>query len=198
MFVKSIGFGYVARADARVLILGSLPGKASLERGEYYAQPQNAFWRIMGEVVGASPNLPYEDRLRLLKQNGIALWDVCAAGCRSGSLDSAIRLSTVETNDLSGFLQAHPGIELICFNGKKASEIYARKVRQEQLSLFERIRYEVLPSTSPAHAAMSYDQKRSCWRNVLGIGNAIPSLRSDAVQRTTDYGQQSFDDQEHL
>ena len=181
-----------------MLILGSLPGKVSLERGEYYAQPRNAFWRIMGELTGASPDLPYQHRLRLLKQNGIALWDVCAAGCRSGSLDSAIRLSTVETNDLSGFLQAHPGIELICFNGKKASEIYARKIRQEPLSLFERIRYEVLPSTSPAHAAMSYDQKRSCWRSVLGVGDALPSLRSAAVQRTTDYEQRTCNDQEYL
>jgi hypoxanthine-DNA glycosylase len=168
MAVKSCGFECVARADARVLILGTLPGKVSLERGEYYAQPRNAFWRIMGELAGASPDLPYQHRLRLLTENGIALWDVCSAGNRSGSLDSAIRLSTVDTNDLSGFLQAHPGVELICFNGKKANEIYARKVRQEPRTLFERIRYEVLPSTSPAHAAMSYDQKRSRWRSVLG------------------------------
>ena len=127
--MKSNGFGSVARADARVLILGTLPGKVSLERGEYYAQPRNAFWRIMGELAGASPDLPYTDRLRLLKENGIALWDVCAAGQRSGSLDSAIRLSTVETNDFSGFLRAHAGVGLICFNGKKAKEIYDRKVR---------------------------------------------------------------------
>jgi hypoxanthine-DNA glycosylase len=193
MVVKSKGFGYVARADARVLILGSLPGKVSLQRGQYYAQPQNAFWRIMGELVGASPNLPYEDRLRALNENGIALWDVCAAGHRSGSLDSAIQLSTVVTNDLSGFLQAQPGVELICFNGKKANEIYVSKVRQEPRPLFERIRYEVLPSTSPAHASMSYGQKLSRWRTVLGEDN-----RCGALQRTTDYGQRTFDDQEYL
>jgi TDG/mug DNA glycosylase family protein len=172
MAVKSRGFGYVARADARVLILGSLPGKVSLERGEYYAQPQNAFWRIMGELAGALPDLPYKDRLRLLKENRIALWDVCAAGHRPGSLDSEIRLATVETNDISGFLRAHPAVGLICFNGKKAQEIFDRKVRQDPPSVFARIRYEVLPSTSPAHAAMSYEQKLSRWRIVLGQGSA--------------------------
>jgi hypoxanthine-DNA glycosylase len=166
--VKSRGFECIARADARVLILGSLPGKVSLQRGQYYAQPQNAFWRIMGELVGASPDLPYEDRLRALNENGIALWDVCAAGHRSGSLDSAIQLSTVETNDFSRFLSAHNGIGLICFNGTKAKEIYDCKVEQDPPSLFERIRYEVLPSTSPAHAGMSFEHKLSRWRNALG------------------------------
>jgi hypoxanthine-DNA glycosylase len=179
--VKSRGFGYVARADARVLILGSLPGKVSLERGEYYAQPQNAFWRIMGELAGALPDLPYKDRLRLLKESGIALWDVCAAGHRPGSLDSAIRLTTVETNDISGFLRAHPAVALICFNGRKAQEIFDRKVRQDPPGIFARIRYEVLPSTSPAHAAMSYEQKLSRWRIVLGQGCTARWLRSCAM-----------------
>jgi len=179
--VKSSGFKPVARTDARVLILGTLPGKVSLQRGEYYAQPRNAFWRIMGEIVGASPDLPYKDRLRLLKENGIALWDVCAAGQRSGSSDSAIRLSTVETNDFSGFLRAHTGVGLICFNGKTAKEIYDRKVPQKPPALFERIRYEVLPSTSPAYAAMSYEQKRSRWRLVLGEVSALRSVRSSTA-----------------
>ena len=178
--VKSHGFGSVARADARVLILGTLPGKVSLERGEYYAQQRNTFWCIMGELAGASPALPYGDRLCLLKDYGIAVWDVCAAGQRSGSLDSAIRLATVETNDIGAFLLAHPGIGLICFNGKKAKEIYDRKVVQNPLALFERVRYAVLPSTSPAHAAMSYHQKLSRWRIVLG-GGASRWLRSDAA-----------------
>jgi TDG/mug DNA glycosylase family protein len=165
--VKSKSFKSVARADAHVLILGSLPGRVSLERGEYYAQPQNTFWRIMGELVGASPDLPYKDRLRLLKENGVALWDVCGAADRPGSSDSNIQLSTVEANDISRFLGAHTGIGLVCFNGRKAKEIYDRKVRQEPRDLFERIRFEVLPSTSPAHAAMRYEQKLSRWRIVL-------------------------------
>jgi hypoxanthine-DNA glycosylase len=167
-----------------VLVLGSLPGKVALERGEYYAQPRNKFWPIMGELAGASPNLPYQDRLRLVKETGIAMWDVCAAAERPGSSDSAIRLTTVETNDLCGFLRAHAGIDLICFNGKKAKEIFDRKVGQEPRDLFERIRYAVLPSTSPANTSMRYDQKLSRWRIVLGEGNALRSLRSG----TTDNG----------
>ena len=181
----SRGFGYVARFDARVLILGSLPGKVSLERGEYYARTRNAFWRIMGELAGASPQLRYEDRLRLLKEKGIALWDVCAAGHRRGSSDSAIRLDTVETNDFSSFLRAHPGIELICFNGRKAREIFDLKVRQGQRHLFERIRYAVLPSTSPAHAAMPYERKLSHWRRVLSEGGTPDSLAICGSPRLT-------------
>jgi hypoxanthine-DNA glycosylase len=181
--VKSKSFGYVARADARVLILGSLPGKVSLERGEYYAQPYNTFWRIMGELAGASLDLPYQDRLRLLKQHRIALWDVCAAGFRAGSLDSAIRLSTVEANDISGFLRAHTSVDLICFNGKKAQEIFDRKVRQEPRTIFEPIRYAVLPSTSPAHAGMPYEQKLSRWRSVLDKGLTSQSLGSGATSK---------------
>jgi len=174
--LKSKCFEPVARADARVLILGSLPGKVSLERREYYAQPYNAFWRIMGELAGASRDLPYQDRLGLLMQNHIALWDVCAAGFRAGSLDSAIQLSTVKANDISSFLRLHTGIHLICFNGKKAKEIFDRKVRQEPRALFERIRYIVLPSTSPAHAGMPFTQKLALWRNALSGAATLRQL----------------------
>lgn len=181
--MKSIGFEPVARSDARLLILGSLPGKVSLERGEYYAQPRNAFWRIMGELFGALPNLPYNDRLCLLKKNRIALWDVCAAGERIGSLDSAILPSSVEANDICEFLRTHVGIGLVCFNGKKAKEIYDQRVVLKPPTLFERIWFEVLPSTSPAHAAMSYEQKLSRWRLVLGKG-AFRWQRSSTASMT--------------
>ena len=179
--MKSHGFGPVARADARVLILGSLPGKVSLERREYYAQPRNSFWRIMGELAGASPDLPYLDRLRLLKEDRIALWDVCAAGCRVGSLDSSIQMSTVKTNDFIPFLRAHPHIGLICFNGTKAKEIFDLNVRCKPHALFERIRFEVLPSTSPAHAAMNYEKKLARWRMALGESRTPQALPSGTL-----------------
>ncbi len=172
-FMKSCGFEIVGRSDARLLILGSLPGRISLARSEYYAQPRNAFWPIMGELFGASPDLPYNDRLRLLKQRGVALWDVCAAGERLGSLDSAILPSSVEANDIGEFLRTHVGISLVCFNGKKAKEIYDRKVAPKPPAIFGRIGFEVLPSTSPAHAAMSYEQKLARWRMVLSGGGAF-------------------------
>ncbi len=182
MAVKSRGFECVARADARVLILGSLPGQVSLRRGEYYAQPRNAFWRIMGELTGASPDLSYGARLRLLNEHGIALWDVCAAGHRAGSLDSAIRLSSAEPNDFTEFLRTHSGIALICFNGQKAREIFDRKVPQTPAHLFERVRYEVLPSTSPAHAGMPFEQKLCLWRAALGQAGCSLAASYKALQ----------------
>jgi double-stranded uracil-DNA glycosylase len=187
--VKSKCFQPIARADARVLILGSLPGKMSLERGQYYAQPYNTFWRIMGELVGASPDLPYQDRLDCLKQHHIAVWEVCASGFRAGSLDSAIQLSTVRANDFGNFLRVHPGISLICFNGRKAEEIFTRKVRQEPRAVFERIRYASLPSSSAAHAGMPFAQKLALWRNALSgaatlrpLGNTVASSPSEEVE----------------
>lgn len=172
-----------------MLILGSLPGQMSLARGEYYAQPYNAFWRIMGELVGASPDVPYPDRVELLKQHHIAVWEVCAAGFRAGSLDSAIQLSTVRVNDFSTFLRAHPGINLICFNGRKAEEIFTRKVPQEPRALFERIRYASLPSSSAAHAGMPFAQKLKLWRDALSgtatlrsLGNTLASDPSEEVE----------------
>ena len=187
--MKSKCFEPIARADARVLILGSLPGQMSLARGEYYAQRYNAFWRIMGELVGASPNLPYQERVDCLKQHHIAVWEVCAAGFRAGSLDSAIQLSTVRANDFGTFLRAHPSINLICFNGRKAEEIFVRKVRQEPRALFERIRYASLPSTSAAHAGMPFAQKLALWRSaltgaatLLPLGNTAASSASEEVE----------------
>ena len=187
--MKSKCFEPIARADARVLILGSLPGQMSLARGQYYAQPYNAFWRIMGDLVGASPDVPYPDRVDLLKQHHIAVWEVCAVGFRAGSLDSAIQLSTVRANDFATFLRAHPGINSICFIGRKAVEIYRRKVRQEPRALFERIRYASLPSSSAAHAGMPFAQKLALWRHALigtatlrPLANAAASSPSEQVE----------------
>jgi TDG/mug DNA glycosylase family protein len=167
----SDGFAPIARPDARVLVLGTLPGKFSLERGEYFAQPRNVFWRIMGEIVGASPELPYQDRVVRLLENGIALWDVCAAAHRPGSLDSAIK--SYKPNDFRIFLEAHKQVRLICFNGAKASEIYCRDVLPNLPPDFEKIRREVLPSTSPAFAAMPFAQKLSQWQVVVSIPSAV-------------------------
>ena len=164
---KSVGFAAIARPDARVFILGSLPGKVSLERRQYYAQPRNTFWRIMEEITGATPELSYDERILQLKENGVALWDVCAAGYRPGSLDSAIELSTVVANDFGKFFSTHPHISLICFNGSKSAEIYRRIVTPELPSKFQAIPHKILPSTSPAHAAMSFEQKLSRWRTAL-------------------------------
>jgi TDG/mug DNA glycosylase family protein len=166
--VKVVGFDPIVRKDARVLILGTLPGKLSLDRGEYYAQPRNAFWRIMGELFGAFPDLPYKNRLRLLKARGVAVWDVLRAGYRPGSSDSAIQLSTADLNDFEKFFRTYKRIGLICFNGKKAGRIYGNRVLPELTANTRgQFQCEFLPSTSPANARMTFDQKLSTWSSVL-------------------------------
>ncbi len=162
----SAGFPPVSDGDARVLVLGSLPGVRSLEQTQYYAQPQNAFWRIMGELVGAAPELPYEQRLQRLVQARIALWDVVAEAVRPGSLDSSIVSATVVVNDFGSFFAAHEHIERICFNGQTAEKLFRRHVVSELGSLVPQTRL-VLPSTSPANAGVSYAEKLRRWRSAL-------------------------------
>ena len=161
------GFAPVAGADARVLILGTMPGKRSLECRQYYAKRGNLFWPIMAEILGFSCDLSYTNREKQLKNNRIALWDVCETACRSGSLDSTIRLADVVPNEFSAFFSTHKNIELICFNGSKAARIYQRRVLPELPAEFRSIRTEKLPSTSPALARMNRKEKTFLWRSVL-------------------------------
>ena len=159
--MRHSSFPFVARRDAVVLILGSLPGAESLARGEYYANRANRFWWIMGELVGAYPDLPYAARLDRLRDSRIALWDVCASAERMGSLDTNI--VAPEANDFAAFLEEHPEIRLIGFNGSYAAALFARSVKVPSF-----IRTERLPATSPAHAGMRPDAKLARWRAALG------------------------------
>jgi hypoxanthine-DNA glycosylase len=161
--MRSRGFAAVARPDARVLVLGSLPGQASLRERQYYAQPRNDFWRIMGALADAAPDLPYVQRLGALEAHRIALWDVCASARRPGSLDASILLGSVVPNDFAAFLPAHPQIRLICFNGRTAADLYRRFVLPNLPASLQSIRCETLPSTSPAHAAMRFEEKLARW-----------------------------------
>jgi len=162
-------FDYVARPEARVLVLGSMPGQASLDAGEYYAHKQNAFWRIMGALFGAAPELPYALRLEKLTAAGIALWDVIAACEREGSLDARIVGKSIRPNDFVTFFAEHPGIRRICFNGATAETSFCRHVLPGlDTARFELIR---LPSTSPAHASLPYAEKLAAWSAALGAPN---------------------------
>jgi double-stranded uracil-DNA glycosylase len=161
------GFPPVASSDARVLILGSLPGEKSIEMQQYYAQRYNAFWRILGELCGAGPQLEYKARLHRLRASGIALWDVLAAGERRGSLDSAIVTSTIVVNDFRSFFARHRHIALVCFNGRKAADLYRRCAMPALPSAVAELETRLLPSTSPAHAARSYEQKLAAWTDAL-------------------------------
>lgn len=159
------GFPPVVGDGARVLVLGSMPGQASLAAQEYYAYKQNAFWRIMGDLVGAKPELPYAQRLERLKSAGIALWDVMAACERQGSLDADIVASSIQANDFAGFFATYPGISRVFFNGASAETSFRRLVLP---ALADRgLHLTRLPSTSPAHAASSYADKLAAWSVVL-------------------------------
>jgi len=157
-------FAPVYRSDARVLILGSMPGEASLVAGQYYAHPRNAFWPIMGALFGAAPEQPYPVRLERLLDAGVALWDVIGSCRRSGSLDSAIATDSIEANDLAGLFAACPQLNHVFFNGSAAETAFRRHV---QLPHGEHsIRVLRLPSTSPAHAALNYSDKLAAWQAV--------------------------------
>ena len=157
------GFPPVADDTAKVLVLGTLPGQVSLAKGEYYAQPQNTFWRIMGTLFGIDRNLPYEERKRLLITAGVALWDVCEAAHRPGSLDTAIEMDSMQANDFEGFIKSHPQLRLICFNGAKAADLFRRKVMSKLPGTVQMPQLQTLPSTSPANAAVRYEEKLAQW-----------------------------------
>jgi TDG/mug DNA glycosylase family protein len=165
--MTSSGFNAVAGPDARVLILGTLPGALSLEMRQYYAQPRNAFWRIMADVAGVGPDLPYDERLRRLVGRRLALWDVCASATRPGSLDAAIRTASVRPNDFARFFAAHPDLQLVCFNGARAGALFRRLVLPTLKDRWAGLGRVTLPSTSPAYASMPVRRKIQIWRAAL-------------------------------
>lgn len=162
------GFPPVARADARLLILGSMPGQASLRSQAYYAHPRNAFWPILADTLNFVPDLPYTERLEILQANGIALWDVLAACHRPGSLDADIEDSSIVVNDFVHFFKQHPQIQTICINGGKA-DVYWRRyvIRSLSQAQQQKMRVKRLPSTSPANAAIPYKTKLIDWKSYI-------------------------------
>ncbi len=158
------GLPPVATPEARVLVLGSMPGAASLAAQAYYAHPRNAFWPIMGALAGADPSLSYAERLARLRAAGIALWDVLAHCVRPGSLDADIAADSMVPNDFARFFAAHPRVRLVAFNGATAAQAFARHARATLPTGVASVR---LPSTSPAHAALRLDDKRSAWQTAI-------------------------------
>jgi len=155
-------FPPVVSRNSKVLILGSMPGEVSLKAAQYYAHPRNAFWRIMGELFGAGLSLPYQERLVVLDGAGIALWDSLRACTRPGSLDSAIR--DEEANDFTALFTSFPQITHVFFNGAKSEAAFRRHVLPT-LAGSQRV-FTRLPSTSPAHAGMTFDEKVKRWSAV--------------------------------
>ncbi len=162
-------FPPIERKDARVLILGSMPGLESLKRKQYYAHPRNAFWPIMSSLYGlAAPG--YRERARELAEKGVAVWDVLKACFRPGSLDADIDDSTIVVNDFQGFFDGHPAVDRVFFNGGKACSVYRRHVLPRLDPRCAALPLIRLPSTSPANAGMNLEQKSRAWRVVRDRG----------------------------
>ncbi len=161
---RSEGFPPVAGINARVLVLGSLPGARSIAEQQYYAHPQNAFWPIMRELFEIDGD--YTARCEQLVENRIALWDVLHSSVRPGSMDADIQLDSANANDFRGFLGEHADVRLIAFNGKKAEQLFRRFVNAGFLT--DEISQAGLPSTSAAYASMPFSGKLAAWRKALG------------------------------
>jgi len=159
-------FEPIADCNAEILILGSMPGRESLAAGQYYANRRNAFWKIMAELLGFDHDFSYETRLHQLKANRIALWDVLQSCTRIGSLDAKIDAGSITANDFQSFFRTHDKIHAVFFNGAKAESAYRQHVLPTVSSTMP-ISYMRLPSTSPAHASLSYEQKLQAWRAVV-------------------------------
>jgi len=152
----------VVDAQTRVLILGSLPGEASLAQSQYYAYRHNQFWRLVGDVIGQDlPNMEYAARLQTLLAHRIGLWDVVAEAKREGSLDTKIRDHA--GNDLVGLIASLPKLAVIAFNGGTAERIGLKALGQHG----DRHRIVKLPSSSPAHT-LSYSEKQRAWLELRG------------------------------
>jgi len=151
--------------NAKVLILGSMPGRASLAAGQYYAHAQNAFWRIICELLRFDAVAPYEGKVQALKAARIAVWDVLQSCTREGSLDARIERESQVANDFRSFFRTHRGITRVFFNGAKAEECFKRHVLRNIDA--DSISYVRLPSTSPAHASLSFEQKLKAWRIIM-------------------------------
>ena len=168
--MKKCSFPPSVTPDCSVLVLGSLPGDESLRQAQYYAHPRNAFWKIMGSLLGFDPSLPYGERLSLLNRGGVGLWDVVASGVRPGSLDQHI--SQEQPNDIAALLDSVPGIGVVCCNGT-ASHKYLKRYFPE-LFLRETLSVIQMPSTSPAAARLTYEQKFRAYEEIMA-----PLLRKE-------------------
>ena len=159
-------FAPIADNNAETLILGSIPGQASLLANQYYAHQRNAFWPIMAELLQFDPTAPYVEKTKSLQSAHIALWDVLQSCKRKGSLDAMIETDTQTPNDFQSFFHTHNNITHIFFNGGKAETCFNRYVlRKIDLGSMQLSR---LPSTSPAHAALPFEDKREIWLKALG------------------------------
>ena len=158
------GLPPVVAPDCRVLVLGSMPGAASLQAARYYAHPRNRFWPVMETLTGVAADAAYEMRLAALQRAGIGLWDVIGECRRTGSLDSAIVRGSERPNAIVPLIASLSGLRAIAFNGATASSLFRRHVQPQWPAASQRrVQSVALPSTSPAHAAMGLAGLFDAW-----------------------------------
>lgn len=159
-------FAPIANPSAQVLILGSMPGERSLAEQQYYAHPQNAFWRIMATITEVAFDQSYKKRIAGIVKAKLALWDVIAHCEREGSLDQHIDSTSIVVNDFKTFFAQHPQLQTVGLNGSTAYRLFVQHVVKKQL-LPANVSYQQLPSTSPAHAQMTLKKKMEVWQEWL-------------------------------
>ncbi len=159
-------FPPICDANSRALILGSMPGKDSLKKQQYYAHPNNAFWKIMGTLIGAGPDMPYERRTAKLRSHGIALWDVIMSCTPKSSLDSDIAESSITLNNFLDFFEEHRQVSHVYFNGARAEKLYTRYVKPHMGPKHVHVRCQRLPSTSAGYV-LPFQKKVEAWGTIL-------------------------------
>jgi len=152
---------------ASTLILGTMPGEESLQRNQYYANSRNAFWKIMSNLLVMAENSTYEERTASLRRHQIALWDVIRICDREGSLDSRIRQETIKENDFVSFFREYPNISRVFFNGARAEKEYLKRVLPKLSGPTKYLKLVRLPSTSPAMARLSFNEKVHEWSEII-------------------------------
>ena len=155
--MKIYSFPSISNQNSKILILGTMPGVQSLALNQYYGHQRNAFWKLLFTIFEEPFSTDYEVKKNLVLQHNVAVWDVLQACVREGSLDSAIEQEV--PNDFTSFLKAHPNIKHIFFNGQKAAAFFKR-----YCTVSDQYKLITLPSTSPANAGISFEQKLKEWQ----------------------------------
>lgn len=161
------GFAPIASIESKILILGSVPGAQSIQKSQYYGHPRNAFWPIMAALFNELTGKDYEARRCVLAQRGIAVWDVIQSCTRNGSLDANIETTSIKPNDFHDFFSEHPNIKTIFFNGATAEKLFKTYVLPKSGQRVAEFVYQRLPSTSPAHANLTLEEKIQIWKPAI-------------------------------
>lgn len=171
--ISKEGFAPIVAADAKILILGSMPGEASLLKQQYYGHPRNTFWPIMDALLGIGTAVCYQQRKELLIAHGVAVWDVLQSCNRLGSLDANIQTDSVKINKLEDLFAGCELIRYVFFNGGMAEKLYQKHVLPDVRYQFSYLEYLRLPSTSPANASLTLEQKIEAWKVITQYVNKV-------------------------